>query len=414
MNFIIFKKLKKQILWRSLSFFYELLNIFVFKLVNKFLKSKNLYIVFLREERIGHQAGNADIEFCKAYHRKINNNSKTIFIFPFKLDHVANLELRKRLISFASKNSYKTIVLNHKYLTKVFSKILINGLPRVFKSCQNIYYSDTDTGPRISAQVLKTSKTHNILCKKLEINPKNYICITSRDENYLRSLNKKRNWDYHNYRNTDIDNLKGLSLYVQKELNMDVVRIGSYSKKRIKWESEKNPKIIDYSFSTYCSPKNDIELIAGCNLFINNGGGPVAAAIAARRNIITINHIPIRISIGNVWGLWIPKLLKLKKNNKFLSLRETEKLGLAESLNSEDYTKANIEIFENTEEDIVNAIKDYFKIKKGLIDYKENAVLKRYKEIRDESAHIFRKNIVPNDKDIISPSFLLKYPELLS
>ena len=165
---------------------------------------------------------------------------------------------------------------------------------------------------------------------------------------------------------------------------MDVVRIGSNSKKRIKWESQKNPKIIDYSFSTYCSPKNDIELIAGCNLFINNGGGPVAAAIAARRNIITINHIPIRISIGNVWGLWIPKLLKLKKNNKFLSLRETEKLGLAESLNSEDYTKANVEIFENTEEDIINAIKDYFKIQKGLIDDKENAVLKRYKEIRDE------------------------------
>ena len=73
-----------------------------------------------------------------------------------------------------------------------------------------------------------------------------------------------------------------------------------------------------------------------------------------------------------------------------------------------------IQKFLKIQKNIIKVVKDYFKIKKGLIDDKENAVLKRYKEIRDESAHIFRKNIVPNDKDIISPSFLLRYPELLA
>ena len=41
---------------------------------------------------------------------------------------------------------------------------------------------------------------------------------------------------------------------MSKRIKMDVVRIGSNSKKRIKWKVKKS-KIIDYSFSTYCSPK---------------------------------------------------------------------------------------------------------------------------------------------------------------
>ena len=414
MSYKNFKKFKQSLILKILYLICIFLNKYVFRALDKLLKTFSTYIVFLREDRIGHQAGNADIEFYKAFNRKKYKNENTIFIFPFPKYKVSNLDLRERLISYASQKSYKTLVINYKYFKEIFFKLIFFAIPIIFKSCKNIYFSSSDTGLRVKEQILKKSDNHKNLCKKLEINSKDYICITSRDENYLKYFDETRNWDYHNYRNSDIDNLKKLALYAKNELKMDVVRIGSNPKKRIKWTSLFNPKIIDYSFSQYASPKNDIELIAGCNLFINNGGGPVAAAVAARREIITINHIPIRMSIGYVWGLWIPKILKVADSKKILSFREIEKLELAKALNSRDYLNANVEIFENEEDDILNAIKDYFKIKNGLINSEERIVLKKYKEVRDETAHLYRHLSVPNDKDIISPSFLLRYPELLA
>jgi len=67
MNYLIFKKLKKEIISLFLSIFYGLINKFTLIAVDNFLKNKNIYIIFLREERIGHQAGNADIEFYKVF-----------------------------------------------------------------------------------------------------------------------------------------------------------------------------------------------------------------------------------------------------------------------------------------------------------------------------------------------------------
>ena len=63
----------------------------------------NIYIVLLREDRIGHQAGNADIEFYNAFKREKENRSKTIFIFPTPTFDVSNLYLRDKLIEFAEK-----------------------------------------------------------------------------------------------------------------------------------------------------------------------------------------------------------------------------------------------------------------------------------------------------------------------
>ena len=276
-----------------------------------------------------------------------------------------------------------------------------------------MYFASSDRGKRLKYPIIKTSKTHENLCKEIGIDSKNYICITSRDNKYLNERYKNANWNYHNYRNSDIDNLKELSQYVSKEMGMTVVRIGSNPEKKIDWSSQKYSKIIDYSYSGFQSPKNDIELISGCNLFINNGGGIVAAALAAKREIITINHIPTRISPGYIWGLWIPKLIKKKNEKEILSLRQIEELNLATALKEIDYINAGVETIENNGEEIFNAFKDYFRIKNGLINEKEKKVINRYIAMRDETKHLFYKGVINDDLDIIAPSFLLKYPKLL-
>ena len=186
MDFKNFKKLNKGLKLKILYLICNLLNQVTLKIIDKLLKAKNIFIVFLREDRIGHQAGNSDIEFYNAFNRKKYKNANTIFIFPYPKHKVSNLYLRKRLISFASQKRYKTLVFNYKYLNQIFFKLTIFALPLVFKSCKNIYFANSDTGVRIKEQVLVRSDNHKNLCKKLEINSNNYICITSRDENYLK------------------------------------------------------------------------------------------------------------------------------------------------------------------------------------------------------------------------------------
>ena len=381
---------------------------------DKLLNLINIYIVLLREDRIGHQAGNADIEFYNAFKREKENRSKTIFIFPTPTFDVSNLYLRDKLIEFAEKKNYKAYVIKYNFMNKYFSRLVFTFLLKIFQSCKNIYFSNCDTGRRINNIILRSSKNHKILCEQLGINPNKYICITSRDPNYLKKRYPDRNWDYHNYRNSSIDNLEKLSMYLRSEFEYDVIRIGSNPEKKISWSCDTKPKIIDYPFSKYKSPKNDIDLISGCKLFINNGGGPVAAAVAARRNILTINHITIGNSSGYGWWFWIPKLLKKTDHNKYLSFREIVNLNLSKASHLDEYTKLGIEVIENNDEDILNAIKDYFRIKKGLLNNKEKEIIYKYRKLRNATADLFIYQNLKNYKDIISPTFLLKYPELLN
>jgi putative glycosyltransferase (TIGR04372 family) len=400
----------KLILLNSVSYLINKINLII---TDRFFQIINIYIVFLREDRIGHQVGNTDIEFYKAYKREKVNKAKTIFIFPTPYFEVSNLYVREKLVQYAKSNNYKTFVLNYNFFNIFFSNLFHEFLKKSFESCKNIYFSNTDKGKRINNKILKKSKDHKFLCERMGISPNRYICITSRDQNYLTKRYPNRNWLYHNCRNSNIDNLEKLSKFFVSELGYDVVRIGSNPIKKISWGCKTKPMILDYSFSKYNSPKNDIELISGCSLFINNGGGPVSAAVAARRDIVTINHIPIRLNSGFGWWFWIPKLLKYKNKNNFLSFRHIEEINLSRTNKELDYIKLGIEVIENNDEDILNAVKDYFRIKKGLINIEEKKILARYRKIRKETAHLYCEQNLRNFKDIISPTFLLKYPELL-
>jgi len=80
------KKLNKVLINLIIYFFNKISLI----LIDKFFHSKNLFIVFLREDRIGHQASNTDREFYKALMKKRRDKLKTIFVFPYPEENIAN------------------------------------------------------------------------------------------------------------------------------------------------------------------------------------------------------------------------------------------------------------------------------------------------------------------------------------
>ena len=117
------------------------------------------------------------------------------------------------------------------YLQRFLHKIIIYSIPRILKSCKNVYFAKDECGLRLSKSILKTSK-NNILFKNLKIKPNHFVCIYARDPKFLKSLEKRRNWDYHNFRDSNIDNMKLISEYITKTMGWDVIRIGSNPQKK--------------------------------------------------------------------------------------------------------------------------------------------------------------------------------------
>ena len=203
-------------------------------------------------------------------------------------------EYRYSFKGFLMKNLFEI------FLVKIISNKILTKENPLISSTKN------DFGERLSKPIIKSSSNLNKLCNSLGIEPNNYVCIYSRDSKYLSQKYKNMNFEYHDYRNSNIDNLELASTFITQNLKMSVIRIGSNVEKKISWERDEKPKIVDYSNSEFLN-ENDIDLIAGCKLYINNGGGPSSVAKAARREIIRINSIPIFEESGYRYGFKIPK-----------------------------------------------------------------------------------------------------------
>tara|TARA_A100001035_G_C27769686_1_gene495644 strand:+ start:295 stop:1503 length:1209 start_codon:yes stop_codon:yes gene_type:complete len=388
---------------------FKIILFLLINLLTLFLKLKKERYIFLREDRIGHQASNTDVELSKAIKLKKENIS-SIFVFFEMEENIANRYLRSQLIKEINKK-FKIIILYKTFFYYRFIYFLIAKTQQYGLFNNTIYFANTDVGERIKKQILYKSNSFKKLLENLGIKSNNYVCIYSRDQNYLKNKFPSNDWEYHKYRNSNIDNLKLLSEYLVANYGLSIVRVGSNPAKRLTWDKDTNPKIIDYSFSEHLSEKNDIDLISGCKLYINNGGGPEGVAVASRRNIIRINQTPILFELGYQHGIYLPKLIRNKKNNKIIGIRETINLGIFNSFNYYDYENLGLFAEENKSIDILNAFKDFIKYKNQNFNDTEISIINEYKKLRKENEQ--KGYILSGYENFIAPSFLLKYPDIL-
>tara|TARA_Y100000589_G_scaffold330720_1_gene381250 strand:- start:1130 stop:2347 length:1218 start_codon:yes stop_codon:yes gene_type:complete len=401
--------------FRNIILIYKFLNI---KLINLFLYLlskflfiilffKKLSIVIIREDRIGHQVGTLDCELYLATERKNKFKINTIFLFIEPYKNVSNKYFRDITEQIVNSFGFKSRIFFSKTKPSFIQK-LINNIPKN----KYFYKSSITFTKHLKKPIFDGSNTSNDIMKNLKIKRERYICIYSRDKNYLKNKYPELNWEYHNYRNSDIDNLRSVSNFITNELNLEVVRIGSNPEKKLKWGKKIFPKIVDYSFTKYQNEKNDINLISSCCFYISNGGGPESIAIASRKRMIRINQAPIIEEIGYEFGIYIPKLLRRVSDNKYISINKAIELGISQTYKNSDFIKNGIYCEENSEIDILNAFKDYIKYEENKFNMKEQSIINKYMILR-------RKNeiaglILSGFNNFIAPSFLLKYPDLLN
>lgn len=176
-----------------------------------------------------------------------------------------------------------------------------------------------------------------------------FICLLVRDSAYLKN---RGNYDYHNYRDTEIESYAKVIRYLIDQ-GYWVVRLG---KTAIKPSPISSNKIIDYPFIGDQNDLYDIWLILNCFFAISIGSGlDILPTVYNNPSVCFVNALPLGNFHSFQKNIWTPKHLIWKSSGKYLNLKE----HLIHSYHhSSKYEKAGISITDLREDEICNAVEE--------------------------------------------------------
>jgi len=251
--------------------------------------------------------------------------------------------------------------LHHKSIKRTFAKDAEGYLAR--------------TEPHITFSTVEDSKGRLFL-KKLGIKPSaRFVCLIVRDSAYKEKYanpGSRKNWSYHDYRNSDIDTYKS-AVMALAEKGYWVFRMGKAVHKPLKID---HPQIIDYANSGFRSDFLDIWLMANCYFTISTSTGLDYVSVIYKKPILFINHLPILDCwTGSKDFTEYFKILQWKKNGKYLSLRDQIACDAINLSNKSDYDRLGITIIDNSSTQIENAVLDFEKKLSSNVTQQRNKVL---------------------------------------
>tara|TARA_Y100001970_G_C14221227_1_gene852796 strand:+ start:1084 stop:2214 length:1131 start_codon:yes stop_codon:yes gene_type:complete len=202
------------------------------------------------------------------------------------------------------------------------------------------------------------------------------ILLYVRDQSYLKKTFPNRDYSYHNYRDTNIDNyIDVINLAIKK--GYYVFRMGAVVEKKIKLD---NKKFIDYS-NLYRTDFLDIFLAHRCSFVIGTPAGYDAVpCLSFKKTILTTNGTPV---LPLILSQRLKMYYSLKKyydntKKKYLSLKEMLELNLVNK-NGKDLLKKNVVVEESSSQELKNIFEEFL----GIMD-KKLTLSKEDFEIKDK------------------------------
>ncbi|MDO8675133.1 MAG: TIGR04372 family glycosyltransferase [Candidatus Omnitrophota bacterium] len=177
-----------------------------------------------------------------------------------------------------------------------------------------------------------------------------FVCFHARDAAYLDAVYPDRSWGYHDYRDSNIFNylpaVEGLA-----RRGYHAVRMGSTVKDRL---PASNAAIIDYAANGSRTDFLDVYLGAKCHSFLCSDTGMSIIPEAFKRPVVYVNWVPIqRISIWVSNGIFIFKKFYSVSKKRCLTFSEIIQSGLGNCWDGRDFEKNEIELRENSPEEIM-------------------------------------------------------------
>ncbi|MBF0234730.1 MAG: TIGR04372 family glycosyltransferase [Desulfamplus sp.] len=238
-----------------------------------------------------------------------------------------------------------------------------------------------------------------------------FVCLLVRDSAYLNKqshIKNRRDWRYHDYRNSDIDSYVPACEWLADQ-GVWVLRMGKIMAKPFR---SNRPRIIDYAFHPDKSDFLDIWLFAHCTFCISTGSGPDAISDIYRRPMLFVNLLPISQLVSWSDAIHFPKYLIWKTSGKHLSFKEyLEKTFL----HTQKYEEAGIEIIDLTADDILHAVKErWIRLQGKWVDSGEdNELQERFWEIFKSWPKFSKYHGYIHPESRIGTHFLRNNPEFL-
>ncbi len=180
-----------------------------------------------------------------------------------------------------------------------------------------------------------------------------FICLTVRDSAYLAHHLPGADFNYLNYRDSDIQNY-ALAADELADRGYFVIRMGAKVGKAMKTA---HPRIIDYATNGMRSDFMDIYLGAKCEFCISVGTGFDAVPLIFRRPIVYVNMVPLGyLFTFRTQFLGITKHHYLAAEKRELVLSEIFSRGLGLWMNTSDYESKGVTLIENTPEEIRDVV----------------------------------------------------------
>jgi putative glycosyltransferase (TIGR04372 family) len=369
----------------------------------------------LISSRIGHLVANTELYLCEK-DAKINTPKHQRYIDIFYLGY-------KPICNFYLVQMWRRKI-------HIFSRILLEPLHIANKIIPFSFINEVPDNQQEDRDILNLLEIHSphlIFTQEEEEEGKTilksmgikygdkFVCLIVRDSAYLEQTNKNLSWQYHNYRDCDINNYKITAEFLTKQ-GYFVIRMGANTNQLFETD---NPQIIDYATNGMRSEFMDIYLGAKCTFCISSSLGWDSIPEIFNRPIVYTNILPIGyLRTSSKKSINLSKHFVRIIDNKELNLSEIFSDELGFLLRSEDYFKRGIKLVENSSEEILDVVKEMIElINNNFILNEELERLQKYFWKKFPVSSLEKNNHRPlhgKINAIYSSTFLKKNPNWLN
>ena len=323
---------------------------FLYPFIRFLFTIKHIRIGSLNSGRIGHFAANTELYLCEKDHGLHPKETNDIFGYT----DVCNEQLLTMWKSVLNVKNYAHLLYvlishgpNKNKLIAKSTKSGISGEDRdIFGLLEKYpaHLSFTSKEEEIALECLKKMGLSNI---------DSYVCIAARDPQYLQKTKPFKNWSYHDYRNSNINNYSSAARELINRGNY-VIRLGTHIQDIMELDKT---KYIEYYHNGYRTELMDIYLSANCKFFVSGGIGIDMIAYIFRRPLLYVNFVPIEY-MNSFFSNSISIFKKhwLKNEKRFMTFKEIFEAGAGKFFWSDEFTKLGIELVENTKDEILEAV----------------------------------------------------------
>ena len=180
-----------------------------------------------------------------------------------------------------------------------------------------------------------------------------FICFLNRDSVYLNTVKPEIDWDYHDYRNSNIITYDSALKWIANK-GVWVLRMGKLQGQVLNFQ---NSKVVDYAFDTKKSDFLDVWLFANATGCISNSSGPDWISVIYNVPQLFINYLPMAHLVTRSACIVYPKKLLWKSSGSPLTLAEQLQHQYFEG---DFYTLNDILVVDLNREEILVAFQEFY------------------------------------------------------